>query len=125
MAHSLEGRVPYLDWNHVQFALTIPPDLKIHGSDRIEKWPLRKTFSDMMPEILVWRKKQKFAEGTGSFDIIRKEAERQISDAEFEREAARAKVKLRTKEELYCYRLFRRHFDNDEAVACIGRTLVY
>jgi asparagine synthase (glutamine-hydrolysing) len=127
MAHSLEGRVPYLDWEHVNFALTLPTAVKIHGSERAEKWLLRKAFPEALPEDLLWRGKQKFAEGTGSFDVIRKEAERQISDREFEREAARAPVPLRTKEELYCYRLFADRFDlePDAIRSLVGTTAVY
>lgn len=127
MAHSLEGRVPYLDWAHVGFGLTLPTSLKIHGPERTEKWLLRKAFPGLLPEDLLWRGKQKFAEGTGSFDVIRREAERQIPDAEFEREAARAPVPLRTKEELYCYRLFRENVDLPLPAlrGLVGTTAVY
>jgi len=127
MAHSLEGRVPYLDWEHVGFALSLPTHLKVHGPERVEKWLLRHAFRDVLPEDLIWRGKQKFAEGTGSFEIIRREAERQISDAEFDREVARTPVPLRTKEELYCYRLFAERFDLDPEVVrdLVGITAVY
>jgi asparagine synthase (glutamine-hydrolysing) len=127
MAHSLEARVPYLDWEHVRFALSLPTYVKIHGPERIEKWLLRKAFPEALPEDLLWRNKQKFAEGTGSFDVIRREAERQISDAKFEREAGRAPVPLRTKEELFCYHLFEEAFDLPPSVApgLVGTTSVY
>ncbi len=126
MAHALEGRVPYLDWAHVAFALGLPIEWKIHGPERVEKWLLRHAFPGYLPEELLWRGKQKFAEGTGSFDVIRREAERQLSDAEFEklREEARP-IELRTKEEAYCYRLFRERFPKEVAVECLGRTEVY
>lgn len=127
MAHSLEGRVPYLDWDHVGFALSLPTHLKIHGPDRVEKWLLRKAFPDALPEDLLWRDKQKFAEGTGSSDVLRKEAERQISDAEFERDRERVPIAVRTKEELFCYRLFAERFDlpSDGVAGLIGTTAVY
>lgn len=126
MAHSLEGRVPYLDWDHVRFALSLPTAMKIRGPERVEKWLLRAAFPDALPEDLLWRGKQKFAEGTGSSDVIRREAERQISDAEFEREASLAPVGLRTKEELFCYRLFAERFDLDPDVVrgLVGTTAV-
>ncbi len=111
MAHSLEGRVPYLDWEHVGFALSLPTHFKIHGRQHVEKWILREAFRDILPGGILWRRKQKFAEGTGSFDIIRREAERQISDTEFERESKCLPLHLRTKEELYCFRLFAEQFD--------------
>ena len=127
MAHSLEGRVPYLDAAHVRFALSLPTSLKIHGPERTEKWLLRAAFPGLLPEDLLWRTKQKFAEGTGSAGVIRKEAERQISDAEFEREASRAPVPLRTKEEVYCYRLFRENVDLPPQIVreLVGTTHVY
>ena len=127
MAHSLEGRVPYLDWAHVGFALSLPTRLKIHGQEQVEKWVLRQAFRDILPDELLWRGKQKFAEGTGSIDLIRREAERVISDAEFAREAERAPVLIRTKEELYCYRLFAERFglDPDSIRGIVGTTAAY
>ena len=126
MAHALEGRVPYLDWGHVSFALGLPTDLKIHGTERVDKWILRRAAEGVVPEDVRWRRKQKFAEGTGSVDVIRREAERQVSDAELThlREDARP-IALRTKEEAYCYRLFRERFPKEVALACLGRTDVY
>jgi len=127
MAHSLEGRVPFLDWDHVGFALSLPTHLKIRGPERTEKWLLRKAFLGELPDGLLWRGKQKFAEGTGSADVIRREADRQISDREFERDAGRAPVPLRTKEEVLCYRLFADRFPLPPHVVrgLVGTTAVY
>ena len=127
MAHSLEGRVPFLDWEHIRFALTLPERFKVRGPHRTGKWLLRKAFAKMLPEDLLWRGKQKFAEGTGSSEIIRTEAERQVSDAELEREAGQAPIPVRTKEELLCYRLFQEHFDLSPQVVrdLVGATSVY
>ncbi|HKZ23355.1 MAG TPA: asparagine synthase B [Thermoplasmata archaeon] len=127
MAHSLEARVPYLDWQHVSFALTLPTHLKVHGTDRVEKWLLRKAFPGLLPDDLLWRGKQKFAEGTGSFDVVRRVAERQITDAEFEKERERIPTSPRTKEELYCYRLFEEQFElpPDIVNELVGTTAVY
>lgn len=126
MAHALEGRVPYLDWAHLTFALGLPVDWKIYGDKRIEKWILRNAFPGYLPDELLWRDKQKFAEGTGSFEVISQEAERQLSDAEFERIRDEARpIELLTKEEAYCYRLFRERFPKEVALECLGRTRVY
>lgn len=127
MAHSLEGRVPYLDREHVRFALSLPVRMKIYGPERVEKWILRKAFPDVLPESLLWRSKQKFAEGTGSHDVIRREAERQITDAEFDRDRAKSPVEVRTKEELFCYRLFSEQFDLNPAAVreLAGTTAAY
>ena len=127
MAHGLEGRVPFLDWEHVRFALALPTEFKIHGPEQTEKWLLRKAFPEALPKDLLWRTKQKFAEGTRTSDLLRREAERVISDGELERETSRAPVALRTKEELFCYRLFTDRFDlPDEVVRrIVGTTAVY
>ncbi len=126
MAHALEGRVPYLDWAHVRFALRLPPGWKVHGEERAEKWILRRAFDGALPEALLNRPKQKFAEGTGSSDIIRREAERQVTDSDLERLREEARpLELRTKEEAYCYRLFRERFPKGFAVECVGRTTAY
>jgi len=126
MAHGLEGRVPYLDWAHVAFALGLPTEWRIHGADRIEKWILRRASQGLLPPDLLSRKKQKFAEGTGSVDVVRREAERQLTDAEFERIRQDSRpIELRTKEEAYCYRLFRENFPKEVALECLGRTQVY
>jgi asparagine synthase (glutamine-hydrolysing) len=127
MAHSLEGRVPYLDWGQVGFALSLPTHLKIRDPGRVDKWILRQAFRDLLPRELLWREKQKFAEGTGSIDLIGREADRVISDREFGREAERAPVPCRTKEELYCYRLFAERFDLDPGSipGLVGKTAVY
>ncbi len=126
MAHGLEGRVPYLDWANVAFALGLPGALKIHGESRTEKWILREAFPGYLPTDLQERTKQKFAEGTGNAFVVAREAERQVSDRDFERLREEARpVDLRTKEEAYCYRLFRERFPKSVATGCVGRTEVY
>ena len=126
MAHALEGRVPYLDWEHLCFALELPPEWKIRRDEGVEKWLLRRAGSGQLPDSLLWREKQKFAEGTGSYDVIRREAERQLTDGDYEKIREEAwPISLRTKEEAYCYRLFRDRFPKAVALECLGRTEVY
>ncbi len=126
MAHALEGRVPYLDWGHVDFALGLPVEWKVRGDERVEKWILRRAAEGALPDDLVWRRKEKFAEGTGSVDVVRRHAERELTDAEFERLRGEARpLALRTKEEAYCYRLFRERFPKEVALECLGRTGTY
>lgn len=126
MAHGLEGRVPFLDWAHVGFALGLAPEWKVHGSGRVEKWLLRRAFAGLLPEDVLWRAKQKFADGARSSDVVRREAERQFSDTDLERFRKEARpLELGTKEEAYCYRLFRERFPKQFALECLGRTKVY
>lgn len=58
MAHSLEGRSPLIDYKLVEFAATIPAELKLHGKDL--KYILKRVASRYLPPELIHRKKQGF-----------------------------------------------------------------
>jgi asparagine synthase (glutamine-hydrolysing) len=58
MAVSLEGRVPFLDHRVVEFAWTLPPDLKVR--DGRSKWLLRALVERHVPRGLLERPKQGF-----------------------------------------------------------------
>lgn len=75
MAHSLEGRVPFLDTELIDVAQRVPPELKMYRDSRgrlIEKWILRKACEDLLPADIVWRDKEQFDEGSGTVDIVGK-----------------------------------------------------
>jgi len=59
MAASLEARVPYLDIRLVEFALSLPPSMKVRGTEG--KFILKKAAQRYLPWDLVHRKKQGFA----------------------------------------------------------------
>lgn len=54
MAHSVETRLPFLDYNTLETALSLPGKYKIH--EGWTKWVLRKIMSERMPDSIVWRK---------------------------------------------------------------------
>ncbi len=58
MAHSLEGRVPFLDHTMVEYAAAVPWRLKIHNLR--EKYILRRAVSRYLPEEIVKRRKDHF-----------------------------------------------------------------
>ncbi len=58
MAHAVEGRVPFLDHELVEYALKIPPSLKIKGKST--KYILRQYAKRVLPENVVTRKKMPF-----------------------------------------------------------------
>jgi asparagine synthase (glutamine-hydrolysing) len=124
MAHSLEARVPFLDPDVVEFAFSLPVHIRQASGDGIEKWFLRKAFEGMLPDSIVWRTKQKFSEGAGSSGVMESVAEEAISYKEFVDERQRAPVTIRSKEELYYYRLFRSHFP-ELPPDIVGRTRDY
>ncbi len=58
MAFGVEGRVPFLDHNVVEFTAKIPLHLKLKGFN--EKYILRKAMSRYLPKTILRRKKQRF-----------------------------------------------------------------
>jgi asparagine synthase (glutamine-hydrolysing) len=58
MAVSLEGRVPLLDHKLVEFAASLPIDMKIRGMTR--KYLLRKVAEPLLPDVILNRPKQGF-----------------------------------------------------------------
>jgi asparagine synthase (glutamine-hydrolysing) len=59
MAASLEARVPFLDHTLVEWAMSLPPRLKLRG--RTTKWLLRQAFADMLPPATLRKPKHGFA----------------------------------------------------------------
>ena len=59
MAHSLEARVPFLDHEMVEFAASLPPQLKLKQW-RIKKYLLKKSLYRHIALPSVWRRKQGF-----------------------------------------------------------------
>ncbi|HEX4268811.1 MAG TPA: asparagine synthase (glutamine-hydrolyzing) [Steroidobacteraceae bacterium] len=59
MASSLEARVPYLDNEVVDLALSIPSSLKVRGGDR--KWILKQAFAGALPAAVLERGKEGFS----------------------------------------------------------------
>lgn len=58
MAHSLEVRIPLIDHKLVEFAVRIPPSLKLHN--RRTKWIFAETLRDVLPAEILKRPKRGF-----------------------------------------------------------------
>jgi asparagine synthase (glutamine-hydrolysing) len=58
MAHSLEARVPFLSHVMVDWSLTLPLDMKLHG--KTGKYVLRRAVADWLPPSVMRRRKQGF-----------------------------------------------------------------
>jgi len=59
MAHSLEGRVPYLDKDIVEYAERLPANFKVRNGSR--KWLHRQVCQNLLPAKILRRKKRGFA----------------------------------------------------------------
>ncbi len=65
MAHSLEARVPLLDHRLVEFAATIPPELKLRGGST--KHIFKQALRGILPDSVLDRRKQGFAVPLGQW----------------------------------------------------------
>ena len=63
-SHGLELRVPFLDKSFVQFCMAIDGAMK-SPQRGIEKYYLRKAFEDLLPQEIIWRRKEGFSDGVG------------------------------------------------------------
>ena len=107
MAHSIEGRVPFLDLTMIELGQRIPAAYKLKGEPVVEKWILRMAFEDLLPHDIVWRKKEQFDEGSGSADMLQSVMNRLVSEKEVD--AYRKNwngIMLRSSEECHYHRLF-------------------
>ena len=121
-AWGVEGRVPFLDKEFIDVAMTLNPKDKMINSDRIEKWILRKAFEDYLPKEIVWRQKEQFSDGVGYswIDTLKTVVEKLISDEQLANAAQKFSIQPPgTKEEYYYRSLFSEHFPSDTAAKCV------
>ena len=122
MAHSLEGRVPFLDTNFLDVVMAIDPEAKLHRPDRIEKWLLRHAFEGFLPESILWRTKEEFAQGCGSELALREHCDRLVTDTGLERSNEHFPIDTpKTKEAFHYRRIFEQFFPGDALRLTVGR----
>jgi asparagine synthase (glutamine-hydrolysing) len=124
-AHGLVIYVPLLDLDVVEFALHLPPGLKIKrdGKGITEKYIFHLAMQGSLPEEVLWRPKAKFWQGAGVDTLLEQYAEENVTDADFTRERILPNGwQLNTKEELLYYRIFKEHFGEFEDLNWMGRT---
>ena len=108
MAHGLEARVPFLDRDVMAHGMSLPASLKCLDPDGTEKGHLRRAFTGMLPEHLLWRRKAQFGTGSGAESVLSPRWHTRITDAAFTAAVADERTpELRSKEELAYYRIFR------------------
>ena len=65
----------------------------------------------------------KFSKGTGSSEIFKIIADKEIPDSQFHQEQKQNKsASIRTKEELYYYYIFREKYPHKSTLSLIGRS---
>jgi len=90
MAHSVEGRYPFLDYRIVQFAASLPPQLKMKVLN--EKYLLKRVFGDLVPDSVKNRPKQPYRapDATSFFEPSTGKARRPYVDELLSSESIRA-----------------------------------
>ena len=64
-AWGVEGRVPFLDKEFLDVAMSMPAAQKMCPGRDIEKKVVRDAFSSLLPESVAWRQKEQFSDGVG------------------------------------------------------------
>jgi len=111
-ALDVEIRQPFLDEDFVRFALQISPEIKV--KDGVGKYILRKSFEDLIPAEIVWRRKEPIEYGSGStklHEII----DSMVTDEEFQSARREVDIKFINKEHFFYWRIY------DEVVGKIPR----
>jgi asparagine synthase (glutamine-hydrolysing) len=83
MAHSLEARSPFLDHELMEFAATLPPDLKLRRLEK--KYILREALREWLPPEVLDRPKMGF--GVPIVDWFRHDLREYVEDVLMDREA--------------------------------------
>jgi asparagine synthase (glutamine-hydrolysing) len=112
-AWGVEARVPFLDKEFLDVAMSINPADKMITQGRMEKQILREAFCDMLPESIAWRQKEQFSDGVGYswIDAVKDCAGEHVSDAEMARAEGRFPFNTPASKEAYYFRsMFEHHF---------------
>lgn len=121
-AWGVEARVPFLDLEFLDAAMSIEPAAKMPGPDRPEKAILRHAGASLLPDEILWRQKEQFSDGVGYgwIDALKAHAEARVSDRELAEASRRFPSNPPATKEAYLYRqLFERHFPSPAAAATV------
>jgi asparagine synthase (glutamine-hydrolysing) len=102
-ALGVEVRQPFLDEDVVRFALEISPELKV--KDGIGKYILRKSFEDLIPAEIVWRRKEPVEYGSGSAKL-HEILNNMVTDEEFQSARKEVDIKFINKEHFFYWRIY-------------------
>lgn len=121
-AWGVEGRVPFLDREFIDIAMTVNPNDKMISNDKIEKWVLRKAFEEYLPKNVVWRQKEQFSDGVGYswIDSLKSKVDKVVTEDQMAKRKHRYSINPPLSKEEYYYRsIFEEHFPSDTAALTV------
>ncbi|SUZ79716.1 uncharacterized protein METZ01_LOCUS32570 [marine metagenome] len=121
-AWGIEGRVPFLDKEFLDVAMRINPRDKMINKEKMEKWILRKSFENYLPQSVAWRQKEQFSDGVGYdwIDSLKELVEKEVSEEMFNN--AKFTFPFQTpmsKEEFFYRSIFESHFPSETAAKTV------
>jgi asparagine synthase (glutamine-hydrolysing) len=126
MSWGVECRIPFLDKEFLNVAMSIDPKEKMIKEGKMEKYILRKAFDDpekpYLPKSILWRQKEQFSDGVGYswIDSLKAHAEKEISNEQLKMASYRFPYNTPTTKEGYWYRtIFHSHFPEESAAKTV------
>ena len=121
-AWGLEVRVPYLDKEFMEYAMSIDPQDKMCPGTMMEKTILRQAFQGYIPDEILWRQKEQFSDGVGYgwIDLLKAQAEEKVTNEMLNTAAEQFPLQTpATKEEYYYRRIFDSLFHSPSAALTV------
>lgn len=121
-AWGVEGRVPFLDKEFLDVAMSLNPAAKMCPGKEIEKKIVREAFADMLPESVAWRQKEQFSDGVGYnwIDTLKSVTANAVTDEEMAHASERFPINTPLNKEEYYYRsIFEEHFPSASAALSV------
>lgn len=121
-AWGVEGRVPFLDKEFLDVAMSLNPEYKMCPGTVMEKKIVREAFADMLPDSVAWRQKEQFSDGVGYswIDTLKEITAKAVTDEQMAHAAERFPVNTPLCKEEYYYRcIFEEHFPSDSAARAV------
>ena len=118
--NGLEVRVPFLDFEYVEFIMRINPELLMYRTDWMEKKIIRDAFVGYLPDDILYRSKEAFSDAVSSNEVnwyrsIQEVANREISQTDIENSPYIIN-KPQTSEALYFRRIFDKYYPSRDNI---------